>query len=103
MWFSNKVTRWILPSIAKDIQCQPTKEKSVAIDGGKNCGVATATVIEECQCVSECYRKSYYEKATKVNNGKEEVVNNLVYILIIVWHTKFISIHTWIAIHLGGS
>ena len=36
--------------------------------------MATATVIEECQCSPECYRKSYYEKATKIADIKQEVV-----------------------------
>lgn len=58
---------------ATDIQCRPTKEKAVAVDGGKN-GVATAAVIEECQCTTECYRKSYYEKVTKIADIKQEVV-----------------------------
>lgn len=60
-------------STAKGIQCQPIKEKTVSIDGGKN-GVTTATVIEECQCVYDCYRKSYYEKVTRKTDKMQDVV-----------------------------
>lgn len=58
--------------VANGIQCQPIKEKSVDIDAGKN-GVITAAVTEECQCDSDCYRKSYYMKATRVTNETKEV------------------------------
>ena len=61
------------PFIAQGIECQPIKEKAVAIDAGKN-GVITTTVTEECQCVSDCYRKSYYEKATRITDVTQEVV-----------------------------
>ena len=41
--------------------------------------MTTATVVEECQCVSDCYRKSFYEKATRVPDGPQEVVvHNLI-------------------------
>ena len=59
--------------VAEDIQCQPIKEKSIAIDAGVN-GITMATVIEECQCVSDCYRKSYYEKVTRITNEIQEMV-----------------------------
>ena len=68
-------TQWLDLCIflATGISCLPIKEKSVAIDAGKN-GITTATVIEECQCTSECYRKSYYEKVTQITNEIKEVV-----------------------------
>ena len=59
--------------IVNGVQCQPIKEKSVAVDAGKN-GVITTTVTEECQCVSSCFRKSYYEKATRITDVTQEVV-----------------------------
>ena len=62
------------PSFIVDgVQCRPIKEKSVAIDAGKN-GVITTTVTEECQCVSNCFRKSYYEKSTRITDVTQEVV-----------------------------
>jgi len=50
----------------------PIKETTVAVDNGEN-GIAVATVIEKCQCVSECYRKSYYEKYRETDSRKEVV------------------------------
>ena len=49
------------------ISCLPIKETTVAVE------IAVATVIEKCQCVSECYRKSYYEKYREVASRKEVV------------------------------
>jgi len=54
------------------ISCLPTKEKSVSVENGEN-GIAVATVVEKCQCVSECYRKSYYEKYREIASRKEVV------------------------------
>ena len=50
----------------------PIKEKTVSVEDGEN-GIAVATVIEKCQCVTECYRKSFYEKYREVASGKEVV------------------------------
>jgi len=57
---------------ADRISCLPTKEKTVSVEDGEN-GIAVATVIEKCQCVTECYRKSFYEKYREVASGKEVV------------------------------
>ena len=60
------------PMTVDRISCLPIKETTVAVENGAN-GIAVATVIEKCQCVSECYRKSYYEKYREVASRKEVV------------------------------
>jgi len=54
------------------ISCLPIKQKSVSVENSEN-GIAVATVIEKCQCVTECYRKSYYEKYREIASRKEVV------------------------------
>ena len=49
----------------------------IVLDAGKN-GVAAAKVIEECQCVSDCYtERGFIKKTTNVSDGSQEVVMHL--------------------------